>query len=61
MDEKLKQRITDIRKKIQLKEYQQALDDCDYVFIMMTNKVASVHLFAGFCYEKLKNDTKAER
>jgi hypothetical protein len=61
MDEKLRQRIADIRKKIQQKEYQQALDDCDYVFIMITNKNVSVHLFAGFCHERLKNDTRAER
>lgn len=61
MDEKVRQRITDIKKKIQQKEFQQALDDCDYIFIMISNKIAMVHLFAGFCHERLKNDAKAER
>lgn len=49
MDDRAKSKIIEIKKKIQAKEYQEALDLCEMVVIMISSKIASVHLFAGFC------------
>lgn len=61
MDEKTKAKVIEVKKLIASKEYDKALEVCDYITIMLTSKQPAVYLFAGFCQEKLKKDAEAEK
>ena len=60
MNEKVLEKLKEVRKYIQGKQYQEALDECE-VMIMKNDKNFNAQMFAGFCYEKLGNDAKAEK
>lgn len=60
MDEVAKKKIAAVRKLIQEKKFQEAIDDLE-VMVYKYAKLYQIHLMAGLCYSKLDRHLDAEK